>query len=442
MRRVVVFGAGLVAAPLVRYLLDLPDVAVDVRDVEPGRAAALVAGRPRGSSGPVDIRDAASTADALRGAALAVSLVPNTFHPLIARACIAAGANMVTASYVSPAMRELDAPARAAGVLLLNELGLDPGIDHMEAIRVIRRVHDGGGRVLEFVSYCGGLPAPEANTNPFGYKFSWSPRGVLTASRSAARFLRDGEVVSIPAERLFTDGIRRIPFPGLGEFDGYPNRDSVQYRELYGISEARTVLRGTLRYPGWAPTMKAVGDLGYLEQEERALAGLTYGGLTGELAGARPGERPREAVRRRLALTDGSGPLANMEWLGLFSDRPVPLERGGPIDALTALMVDRLAYAPGERDMVALQHEFLAEGAGGRRERIRSTLVDYGVPGGDSSMSRLVGLPAAIASRLILDGAIALAGVQIPVRPEVYVPVLGELETLGIAFRETREPAD
>jgi len=438
MKKVLVLGAGLVAKPLVSYLLGQPDFSVTVADVEAGRAAKLVAGHPRGASEVLDITDRAALASAIGRADLVVSMVPYTFHPVVAELAVEQGRPVVTASYVSPGMRELDARAKEKGLILLNEVGLDPGIDHMEAMRVIHEVHDAGGRVAGFTSWCGGLPAPEANTNPFGYKFSWSPRGVLLASKNSAKFLKDGRIVTIPAADLFARP-ETIGIPGLGEFEGYPNRDSVSYRETYGIPEAQTVFRGTLRYPGWCETVRKMVELGLLDDTPKDRTGVTFDGLARELAQAAPGADTKGAVASRLGLAPESPILSRFEWLGLFGAMPLPVASGSALDNLTALIMDRLAYEKGERDMVVLQHEFLVRTESGRTERIVSTLVDYGVPGGDSSMSRTVGLPAAIAARLILEGKIGLSGVHVPVRPEIYGPILDELEKLGVRFEEKRQ---
>lgn len=437
MKKILVLGAGLVAGPLVRYLLDHTEHLVVVADVEVDRAVKLVAGAARGEARQLDLGNRERLAAEIGRADLVVSMVPYTFHPLVAALAVDHGKDMVTASYVSPAMKELDSRARDKGVLILNELGLDPGIDHMEAMRIIRDVHDGGGRILAFTSYCGGLPAPEANDNPFGYKFSWSPKGVLLASRNPARYLRDGEVVSIPAERLFAEP-EKIVIAGLGEFEGYPNRDSVPYKDVYGIPEARSLLRGTLRYPGWCRTLLKIGQLGLLDDGEKDRTGSSYLDLMRELSGAGGGEDVRAAVTRRLGLAPRSDILDKLEWLGLFADRPLTAERGSALDNLAALMIEKLQYAEGERDMIVLQHEFLAEFGSGRTEEIVSTLVDHGVPGGASSMSRTVGLPAAIAARLMLEGKIGRKGVEVPVHPEIYIPILEELQSLGIRFTEQR----
>ena len=437
MKKILILGAGLVAGPLVKYLLDQPDFSVIVADVEVARARKLVAGHPRGQAELLDISDKTALAAAIGRADLVVSMVPYTFHPVVAALAVEQGKSMVTASYVSPAMRELDSRAREKGVVLLNEMGLDPGIDHMEAMRVIHEVHDSGGQVLSFTSYCGGLPAPEANTNPFGYKFSWSPRGVLLASKNSARFLKDGQIISIPSADLFAR-LEIISIPGLGEFEGYPNRDSVPYRETYGIPEAGSVLRGTLRYPGWCATLKKMVELGLLDETPKDRTGGTFRGLMMELAQAAPGGEVRGAVAVWLGLDSGSEILSGLDWLGLFEERKLPAEKGSALDNLAGLMIEKLAYAGGERDMIVLQHEFLARAESGRNERIVSTLIDYGVPGGDSSMSRTVGLPAAIAARLILEGKIRMTGVQAPVHSEIYGPVLEELGTLGVHFEEKR----
>ncbi len=437
MKKALVLGAGLVARPLVSYLLAQPDFFVTVADMEAGRAARLIGDHPRGAAEVLDIADRAALGAAIGRADLVVSLVPYTFHPVVAELAVEQGRSVVTASYVSPAMRALDARAKERGVVLLNELGLDPGIDHMEAMRVIHEVHDAGGQVAAFTSWCGGLPAPEANTNPFGYKFSWSPRGVLLASKNSAKFLKDGRVVTIPAADLFARP-ETIGVPGLGEFEGYPNRDSVAYRDTYGIPEAQTVFRGTLRYPGWCETLRKMVEIGLLDDAAKDRSGLTWSGLMRELSHAGPGGEPKAAVASRLGLDVGSAVLSRLEWLGLFAEAPLPAPRSSALDNLTALMMDRLRYEEGERDMVVLQHEFLVRTETGGIERIVSTLVDYGLPRGDSAMSRTVGLPAAIGARLILEGRIALKGVQVPVVPEIYGPILEELEPLGIRFEEKR----
>jgi saccharopine dehydrogenase-like NADP-dependent oxidoreductase len=346
---------------------------------------------------------------------------------------------MVTTSYVSPAMRALDERATAAGVTLLNEIGVDPGIDHMSAMKVIHHVQRHGGEITSFRSWVGGLPAPEANTNPFGYKFSWSPRGVLLAGRNPARYLEDGKEINIPGEELF-DHHWPVEIPGLGELEGYPNRDSLPYADIYGIPTARTVFRGTLRNPGWCDTLKKMVELGLMDLEEKSWQSLTFKQFVSQLIGHQDDDI-RGAVAEYLNLYIDSFILDKLEWLGLFSDDPLPLTHGAPLDILTLRMLEKMPYEEGERDMLVMQHEFIATYPD-RKEQITATMIDFGIPGGDSSMSRTVGLPAAIASRMILEGEITRKGVLVPVIPDIYEPVLAELEQMDISLKETTRPLE
>jgi saccharopine dehydrogenase (NADP+, L-glutamate forming) len=436
MSRILVLGAGLVARPLVQYLLDQPDFQVTVASRTVEKARALIGDRPNGRALAFDIeREPERLDDLVAQADLAVSMLPYIHHLQVAHACLRHRRHLVTTSYVKDEMRALDSAARQAGVLFLNEIGLDPGIDHMSAMRIIDRVHADGGRVVSFRSYCGGLPAPEANTNPFGYKFSWSPRGVLLAGRNDARYLEDGQVVEIPNRRLFATR-HTVPVEGVGDLEAYPNRDSLPYIQLYGIPEARTMYRGTLRYPGWCETWQKFVELGLLDLTEREdLAGMTYRQLLAHLIGRPETSDLRRDLAVHLNIPVDSPILDRFEWLGLFRDDPLPPERT-ILDVLAVRMQEKLQYAPGERDMVVLLHDFVAEYPD-RRERIRSWLVDFGIPHGDTAMARTVGLPAAIATRLILQGVIRLTGVHIPVLPEIYRPVLAELEERGIGVQET-----
>jgi saccharopine dehydrogenase (NADP+, L-glutamate forming)/spermidine synthase len=437
MKRVLILGAGLVARPLVRYLLDQPDFQVEVASRTVSKAEKLIEGHPRGVAKELNLKNEEALKSEVAGADLVISMVPYAFHPKVAELCIAHRKQMVTTSYVSDAMKKLDADARKAGIIILNELGLDPGIDHMEAMRVIHEIHDKGGKLLGFISFCGGLPAPEANTNPFGYKFSWSPTGVLLAGKNSAQYLQDGKEVFIPSEKLFESySLRTIE--GLGVFEGYPNRNSLPYISLYGVPETQTMLRGTLRNLGWCETIRTLVRLNVLDQEEKDWTGLTFADFLRKLLGTRAKDL-KKAVSERLGISPGLAILRRLEWLGLFGDEPLPLQKGSALDIIGARMTAKLAYLPGERDMIVLQHEFFASYPKAGREKIVSTLIDFGIPGGDSSMARTVGLPAAIGTTLILEGKIKETGVHIPVSPAIYLPILAELKSLNIAFKEKRE---
>lgn len=437
MKKVLVLGAGLVTRPHVEYLLNVPDFYVTVASRTLSKAQALIGDRANGTAIQLDVSDKAKLRELIAQNDLAVSMLPHAYHPLVAQFCIEFKKDMVTTSYVSDAMQELDNQAKEAGVLILNETGVDPGIDHMAAMQIIHRVQENGGEVVSFKSYCGGLPAPEANTNPLGYKFSWSPKGVILAGKNAGRWRKDGQEIFVPGEELF-DHYWPVPIEGLGELEGYPNRNSLPYLDIYGIPDAKTILRVTLRYPGWCETLRKLVAAGWLSEETTDLAGLTFGQLTARLLGTPAADIRREAMAR-LGMAENSHAAENFEWLGLFSDDPLPMGEGSPLDVLVARMLAKMQYAEGERDMLVMQHEFIAQYPD-RREKITATMIDYGIPHGDTSMSRTVGLPAAIAARMILQGQVALTGVRRPIRPELYKPILAELEKLRIGFTEKVEP--
>ncbi|MHA1806651.1 MAG: saccharopine dehydrogenase C-terminal domain-containing protein [Candidatus Thorarchaeota archaeon] len=435
MKRVLCLGAGLVARPYVQYLSDHGyKVVVASRTKE--KAEHLIEGCENAEAVKFDIqKDDALLEELVKDADLVCSLLPYTYHVTAAKVAIREGKHFCTTSYISKEMESLDSEARAAGVLLLNECGVDPGIDHMSAMKIIHDIHNHSGKVVSFTSFTGGLPAPEANNNPFGYKLSWSPRGVLLAGRNDAHFLKDGTEVKIPGNVLF-DNYEIMDVPGVGKFEGYPNRDSMSYIDIYGIPEAQTMLRGTLRNLGWCSTLKKIADIGLLDLEERDFEGMTYRSLMMELSGFDSGN-VREVVGKHLGLSIDDPILDRFEWLGLFEDRAIPSGIRTCLDALCHLFEERLQYAPGERDMIVMHHEFIAD-YGSHKEKITSTLVDYGIPNGDSSMSRTVALPVAIASRMILEGTINMTGVHRPTIPEIYEPILKELTALGISFKDTR----
>jgi len=431
-------GAGFVAGPFVRYFLGKPDYKVRVGDLDLKKAQRIVKAHPRGEALRLDLRDEASLSKEILESDIVVSLVPYAFHPFIAKLCIRLKKNMVTTSYAGEPIKSLDEEAQKSEIAILNEVGLDPGIDHMEAARIIHEVKARGEQILGFSSYCGGLPAPDANNNPFGYKFSWSPRGVLLAGKIAARYLKDGQQVFVPSDSLFGHPAM-ISIEGLGEFEIYPNRDSLPYIKLYGIPETKTLYRGTLRYPGWCKILEKISQLGLLDETEKNLKGLTYREFMKVQLGTAPEKDIRKALALRLDIEPESDIIHRLEWLGLLGEYPIPLDRGSALDILETRMLAKLRYQPGESDMIVLRHDFLTTSPGSKKQKIISTLVNYGIPNGDSAMARTVGLPAAISTRLILEGKIRAKGVLIPVQPEIYEPVLDELREHGIVFKQERK---
>ena len=433
MKNVLCLGAGLVARPYIQYLCEHGfHVTVASRTKE--KAELLIQGCDNATAIAFNIAKDDELLEKLTSESdLVCSLLPYTFHVKAAKVAIRHKKNFCTTSYISEEMQSLDGEAISAGIIILNECGVDPGIDHMSAMKIIDDIHNEGGKVVSFTSFTGGLPAPDANNNPFGYKLSWSPRGVLLAGRNDAQFLRNGEKVTIPGHDLF-DNCEIMDVPGMGQFEGYPNRDSLSYIETYSIPETKTMLRGTFRNIGWCGTLKKIADLGLLDIEEQTLDNLSYSQMLIQLLSS--GEvDTRLAIANKLGL-DISDPIINrFDWLGLFSDETIPDGVSTYLDALCHLFEQKLQYAPGERDMIVMHHAFIAEYPD-RRESITSTMIDYGIPNGDSSMSRTVALPVAIASRLILEGKINLTGVHRPIMADIYNLILKELESLDIKLEE------
>jgi saccharopine dehydrogenase-like NADP-dependent oxidoreductase len=437
-KRVLILGAGLVPRPMVRYLLER-GFSVTVASRTVSKAQALIEGHPLGRAEAVVTEDSAALHALVARHDLTVSLLPATKHLDVAKACLAHSKPLVTTSYVSPAMKELDEQAKQLGVLLLNECGLDPGIDHMSALQVIAKVKAKGGRIDSFISWCGGLPAAEANDNPWYYKFSWAPRGVLVAATSPAVWLEKGEMRQFAAGQLFRN-YRLVDVPGGGTFESYPNRDSASYIPLYGIEGTRTMLRGTMRHQGHCARWDALVRLNLFEvSPELDWAGKSYADM---LRARVPGSGDlKHDTAAFLGFAPDSDHIKAMEWLGLFDATPIPVARGGHIDVMADLLQRKLFFAPGERDLVVLKHEFVADyPAEKRQESITATMVDFGIPNGDSSMARTVSLPAAVAVKRILSGEMPLPGVHRPILPEIYDPLLAELAELGITVQEHVEP--
>ena len=433
MKRILILGAGLVSRPIVNYLTHLDDTDVTVATRTVAKAEALVAGKSNGHAIALDVTtDEAGLEARVEACDIAISLLPATEHVRVAQLCLKHGKLMATTSYISPEMRALDADVRAAGLTFINECGVDPGLDHMSAMRVIHAAQAAGGKVEAFRSYCGGLPAPEANTNPIGYKFSWAPRGVLVAATNPARYRKDGEIVEIPGDALFIRP-ERVEIPGVGAFEGYPNRDSLPFGEMYGIDTAATMFRGTLRNEGHCETWLQWVKLGLFSQVPRPeLESMTYRQFICDLAG--DGD-PRKGLARRTGLPADAPFIERLEWLGMFADEKIGLAGAGNIDVMAARMAERCTYAPGERDMIVMQHEFIIDTAGSKSRRT-SSLVVYGDPNGDSAMARTVSLPVAIAVRMLLDGTLDRPGVIAPIETEIYNSILDELAPMGIAFEE------
>jgi saccharopine dehydrogenase-like NADP-dependent oxidoreductase len=306
----------------------------------------------------------------------------------------------------------------------------------MSAMRIIDKVHEREGAILEFYSICGALPAPEAANNPFRYKFSWSPKGVVLAGNNDAVYLRHGKVVELNTRDLFKAPFH-VNFPEIGELEVYPNRDSLAYKEIYGIPEAQTMFRGTFRYKGWCETLDAIKKLNLISPEKFDMTGMSYSDMVkSRIQSAASISDVRALAADFLGISADAHALEAICWLGLFSPAKMNRALESTFEVTSDLMIDRMSLGQTERDMVVMQHTFLAAFSDGRKEVIRSRMLDYGTLQTDTSIARTVALPAAIGVEMILAGQINVKGVHVPVIPEIYNPVLDNLEKLGIRMVE------
>jgi saccharopine dehydrogenase (NADP+, L-glutamate forming) len=372
---------------------------------------------------------------------LVISLIPYTFHATVIKSAIKNKKNVVTTSYVSDAMLELDEEAKKAGITVMNEIGLDPGIDHLYAIKAIEEVHKAGGKILSFLSYCGGLPAPEASDNPLGYKFSWSSRGVLLALRNAAKYYKDGKVVDIAGKDLMGTAKPYFIYPGYA-FVAYPNRDSTPYKERYNIPEAQTIIRGTLRYQGFPEFVRVLVDMGFLSDEAKPFLKepIAWKVATQKILATSSSteEDLKFSIASKTYFKDTEEKeriLAGLRWVGIFSDEKI-VPRGNPLDTLCATLEQKMQFEKDERDFVMLQHKFEIENKDGSKETRTSTLVEYGDPKGYSAMAKLVGVPCGVAVKQVLDGTISEKGILAPMSSKINDPLMEELRKYGIFLVE------
>nr|POE65161.1 saccharopine dehydrogenase [nadp(+), l-glutamate-forming] [Quercus suber] len=448
-RKVLLLGAGFVTRPTA-VELDKAGVSVTVACRTLESAKKLCEGLKNANAISLNVSDSSALEAEIAKVALVISLIPYTFHAVVIQAAINQKKHVVTTSYVSEAMMALDQPAKDAGITVFNEIGLDPGLDHLWAVKTIEDVHKAGGKVTGFLSYCGGLPAPENSDNPLGYKFSWSPRGVLLAASNTATFYKGGKKVTTPGPELMSTAKPYLIYPGYG-FEAYPNRDSTPYRERYNIQEAQDILRGTLRYQGNPAFVQTLTNLGMMSGEEQEFlkprsdnTPTAWKDAFAKIVGSTSTAESdlSWAVSSKAKFTNNEEKdriVAGLRWIGLFSDEAIE-PRNSPLDTLCATLEKKMQYEKGERDFVMLQHKFEIEWADGRKETRTSTLAEYGEPegsGGYSAMAKLVGVPCAVAVLMILNGEITTKGVLAPVTPELSEPIRIKLQKdYGIELTE------
>jgi saccharopine dehydrogenase-like NADP-dependent oxidoreductase len=437
-KKILLLGAGLSTKSLIRYLLsnsDKYDWKLRIGDINLENILQKTENHPNSEAFVFDINDNKQLYDEVSKADIVVSMMPARFHHLVARACIDNNKNMVTASYVSPEIKVMEQEAKEKGLLILMEMGVDPGIDHMSAMEVINRLKKGNYKITLFKSFTGGLVAPKYDNNPWNYKFTWNPRNVVLAGQGTSMFIRNGKYKYIPYCQVFRR-TERVFVDEVGEFEAYANRDSLKYREIYGLEDIPTIFRGTLRRPGFCKGWDIFVQLGMTDDTYfmEGLENMTYREFTNSFLPYSGTLCVEEKIRKMFRLSEDSLTLYKLRWLGLFSNEKIGLTKATPAQVLQHLLMEKWELDEGDKDMIVMQHQFEFE-KNGKREQIHSSMVVYGTDE-DTAMSFTVGTPVAIGTKLILTGEIKETGVKIPVIESIYKPVLKELKEYGIKFTE------
>jgi saccharopine dehydrogenase-like NADP-dependent oxidoreductase len=442
MKRILLFGAGLSASTLIKYLLDhsyAESWHLDVVDQDLELILAKLAGHPNATAHAFNALDSQQRLPYIAQADLVISMLPAAHHVDVAKDCIALQKHLVTPSYISAEMRALHEQAKAAGIVILNEIGVDPGIDHMSAMRLLDQIKEDGGVLESFKSYCGGLIAPSSDNNPWHYKFTWNPRNVVLAGQGSAACYREmNELKYLPYHRLF-QRLDHIQIEGYGEFEGYVNRDSLNYLETYHIQEVPTIFRGTLRRPPYCQAWDVFVQLG-MTDDAYTMKGSAQLTPRQFLNAFLPFETGVSVEDKFLKVVGQRKDLFDLfDFLGLFSDKEViGVEKASPAQLLQKILVEKWRLAPGDKDMIVMYHEIIYT-KNDTRFVVNSSLVVEGQDERYTAMSNTVGLPVAIATKLILNQQIVERGVTLPVNKELYAPILSELEQFGITFNESEK---
>jgi saccharopine dehydrogenase-like NADP-dependent oxidoreductase len=446
MKKILVIGAGKSSTVLIDYLLAEAgerDWRVRVVDLDLEQAQQRVADHPCGEAGQLDSTMPGRRLEEVDAAAIVISLLPAHMHGPVAEDCVKRGKNFVSASYVSPDVRELHPMAERAGVTLLSEMGVDPGIDHMSAMEVLDELRADGARITAFETFAGGLVAPGCDNNPWRYKLTWNPRNVVLAGQGGVKFKHNGRYKYIPYHKLFKR-YEPLKVPGYGDFEGYANRDSLAYRSHYGLWDVDTIYRGTLRRPGYCKAWDCLVQLGLTDDSyelEDLDPDMTYRDFVNAYLWYDKDMSVELKVRAYLKMELNSPEFDKLKWLGLFDKEPIGLSRGTPAQVLQTLLERRWQLAEGDKDMLVMLHkiEYEHEGALWRRQ---SSMATLGETEERTAMAKTVGLPVGIGAKLVLEGVIERKGVVIPTVADVYAPVLAELRRNGIEFNEQVEPIE
>ncbi len=441
MRKILILGAGRSASSLIRYLIrhaDQQEWRITVADKDAEHARRMVHEGPEVAQGmALDATDAGARGSAIAVHDLVISMLPAFMHMDVLLDCLRLQKHVITPSYVPDALWPMSDDFANAGLIVLNEMGLDPGIDHMSAMRILDRIRSEGGKMEAFESYCGGLVAPESDDNPWGYKFSWNPRNVVLAGQGgAAKYIRDGMIKYIPYHMLFKHTVR-IDVPGFGGFDGYANRDSLKYREAYGLEGIPTLKRGTLRKAGYCSAWDALVQLGCTD-DSFAMELRSDASWADYVSAFLPEGDPKDSFKRaaeHLGLDPRSDVMMKLDWLGLFAKDRIGVQGLSPAATMQHLLEQKWMLGPEDKDLVVMWHRFRYSIEGTHQEKLASMAV-IGQDQQHTAMARTVGLPIAMACKLVLNDKISERGVLLPLKALIYDPILDELDKLGITFRE------
>ena len=445
MRNILVIGAGKSTSYLIKYFIDKADTEnlhLTIGDIDVQKAKEITGNNPNVDVIFLDVFDKESRGNAVKNSDIVVSMLPARFHIEVAKDCITYKTHMVTASYVSPEMQQLNKAAKENGLIFMNEIGLDPGIDHMSAMQVLNDIRDQGGKIILFESFTGGLVAPESDNNLWNYKFTWNPRNVVVAGQgSAAKFLQEGAYKYIPYNRLF----RRTEFldiDGFGRFEGYANRDSLKYQHIYGLDNIKTLYRGTMRRVGFSRAWNIFVQLGMTDDSYTIddSENMSYRDFVNSFLAYSPTDSVELKFRHALKIDQDDIVWDKLEELDIFnSEKMVNLKKATPAQILQKILMDSWTLDADDKDMIVMYHKF-GYVLDGEKHQIDSTMVAIGENQIYTAMAKTVGLPVAIATVAILNKKITTPGVQIPISREVYEPILKELETYGITFSEKKVP--
>lgn len=441
MRTILILGAGRSATSLIDYLKSVAEREnwlLRVGDYSLKLAEDKCKGNSVSQPFKFDIQNEQQREEEISKSDIVVSMLPAKFHPIVAKLCVTHGVPMVTASYVSDEMKALNNEAENKGILLLNECGLDPGIDHMSAMKVIDQIREEGGDLTAFESFTGGLLAPETDTeNPWEYKFTWNPRNVVLAGQGIVKFIQEGTYKFIPYHKLFRR-TEQVHIPGYGYFEGYANRDSLKYLDVYNLRGIKTIYRGTFRRPGFCRSWDIFVQLGATDDtyQMEGVNQMTHRTFINSFLSYNPHDSVELKLAHYLNLELEGPEMHRLKWIGMFDQTPVGLDEGTPAQILEHILSKKWTLKEEDKDMIVMWHKFEFTDKEKKEREVHSTLIAIGDDATNTAMSKTVGLPVGIATKLILQGKINLTGVQIPIRKEIYTPILQELEDLGFEMSE------